>query len=79
VPRAHVVSAFSTAPGEVLLSVYERRRRKTRPSLVYVDVGRLSAARYVEPFSLLLAAIAYEGSHGPKLAYRFEWPSSRKR
>jgi predicted dinucleotide-binding enzyme len=37
-----------------------------------VDVGRLSLARYVEPFSLLAAEIAYEGKGGPQLAYRFE-------
>ena len=36
-----------------------------------VDLGKLSAARYVEPFSLLLAEIAYNGSSGPQLAYRF--------
>ena len=28
--RAHVVSAFSTAPSEVLNSVFEKRRRKVR-------------------------------------------------
>jgi len=94
---AHVVSAFSTAPSEVLFSVFEKRKRKTRPDLVYcgnhkgakktaaklirdvgfnpVDLGELSAARSIEPFSLLLAGIAYEGSRGPQLAYRFEWLS----
>ena len=92
--KAHVVSAFSTAPREVLLSVFEKRNRKTRPDLVFcgnhkgskktaakvirdvgfnpVDLGDLSAARYVEPFSLLLAEIAYNGSAGPELTYRFE-------
>jgi predicted dinucleotide-binding enzyme len=92
--KAHVVSAFSTAPSEVLFSVFEKRRRKTRPDLVFcgdhkgskktaatlirdvgfhpVDLGALSAARYIEPFSLLLAEIAYSGSAGPELAYRFE-------
>jgi predicted dinucleotide-binding enzyme len=91
--KAHVVSAFSTAPSEVLFSVFEKRKRKTRPDLVFcgdhkgakrtaaklirqigfnpVDLGKLSAARYVEPFSLLLAEIAYNGSSGPQLAYRF--------
>lgn len=90
---AHVVSAFSTAPSEVLFSVFEKRKQKTRPDLVFcgdhkgakrtaaklireigfnpVDLGKLSAARYVEPFSLLLAEIAYKGSSGPQLAYRF--------
>jgi len=94
---AHVVSAFSTAPSEVLFPVFEKRKRKTRPDLVYcgnhkgakktaaklirdvgfnpVDLGELSAARSIEPFSLLLAGIAYKGSRGPQLAYRFEWLS----
>jgi predicted dinucleotide-binding enzyme len=92
--KAHVVSAFSTAPSEVLFSVFEKRKRKTRPDLVFcgnhkgakktaaklirdagfhpVDLGDLSAARFIEPFSLLLAEIAYNGSAGPQLAYRFE-------
>ena len=37
-----------------------------------VDIGPLSAARYVEPFSLQVAQLAYNGSVGPELAYRFE-------
>jgi predicted dinucleotide-binding enzyme len=93
-PRAHVVSAFSTAPSEVLFSVFAGRRKKTRPDLVFcgdsnkakktaarlirdigfnpIDVGALSIARYIEPFSLLAAEIAYEGKGGPQLIYRFE-------
>ena len=92
--KAHVVSAFSTAPSEVLFSVFEQRKQKTRPDLVFcgnhkgakkttatlirdvgfnpVDIGDLSAARYIEPFSLLLAEIASSGPAGPQLAYRFE-------
>jgi 8-hydroxy-5-deazaflavin:NADPH oxidoreductase len=92
--NAHIVSAFSTAPNEVLFSVFEQRKRKVRPALVFcgnhkaakksaakvirevgfnpVDVGDLSAARYIEPFSLLLAEIAYSGSAGPQLVYRFD-------
>ena len=94
VPGAHVVSAFSTAPSEVLFPLSRRRRRGKPLDLVYcgdhkgakktaatliravgfnpVDLGGLSAARYVEPFSLLVAEIAYSGSKGPELAYRFE-------
>jgi 8-hydroxy-5-deazaflavin:NADPH oxidoreductase len=101
IPEAHVVCAFSTAPSEVLLSVFERRKRRTLPDLVYcgdnkaakkkaaalirdvgfnpVDVGALSIARYVEPCSLLLAEIAYNGSGGPQLAYRFEHLRKRKK
>jgi 8-hydroxy-5-deazaflavin:NADPH oxidoreductase len=37
-----------------------------------VDMGALSAARYIEPFSLLVAKLAYNGSDGLELAYRFE-------
>ena len=37
-----------------------------------VDLGPLRLARYSEPFSLLIAAIAYSGRKGPELAYRFE-------
>ena len=37
-----------------------------------VDAGPLRIARYSEPFSLLMAQLAYEGTAGPELAYRFE-------
>jgi predicted dinucleotide-binding enzyme len=94
VRRARVVAAFSTVPSEVLFSVFEARRRATRPSMVYcgddqgaketaaalirdagfdpVDAGPLRIARYTEPFSLLVAQLAYEADGGPELAYRFE-------
>jgi len=35
-------------------------------------------ARYIEPFSLLVAQLAYDGSDGPELAYRFERLSKRE-
>lgn len=38
-----------------------------------VDAGPLRIARYTEPFTLLIARLAYEGDEGPELAYRFEW------
>jgi hypothetical protein len=38
-----------------------------------IDAGALRIARYTEPFALLMGQLAYEGSAGPKLAYRFEW------
>ena len=38
-----------------------------------VDAGPLRIARYTEPFTLLIAQLAYEGDEGPELAYRFEW------
>jgi 8-hydroxy-5-deazaflavin:NADPH oxidoreductase len=37
-----------------------------------VDLGPLRMARYVEPFALLVAQIAYEGKGGPAVAYRFD-------
>jgi len=94
-PTARVVSAFGTVPSEVLFDVFAARRKKTRPSLVYLgdearskkvvaalirdvgfdplDAGPLRMARYTEPFTLLVAQLAYEGAKGPELAYRFEW------
>ena len=38
-----------------------------------VDAGPLRIARYTEPFTLLVAQLAYEGNRGPEMAYRFEW------
>jgi len=38
-----------------------------------VDAGPLRIARYTEPFTLLIAQLAYEGDRGPELAYRFQW------
>lgn len=94
VPKAKVVCAFNTVPSEVLLGVYEARRKANRPSLAYcgddapskkiaaglirdvgfdpVDAGPLRIARYTEPFALLMGQLAYEGSNGPEIAYRFE-------
>jgi predicted dinucleotide-binding enzyme len=37
-----------------------------------VDAGPLRIARYLEPFTLLIGQLAYEGDGGPELAYRFE-------
>jgi predicted dinucleotide-binding enzyme len=37
-----------------------------------VDAGPLKVARFSEPFTLLIAKLAYEGDDGPALAYRFE-------
>jgi predicted dinucleotide-binding enzyme len=95
VPKARVVSAFSTVPSEVLFDVYEARRKATKPNVVYcgddasskktaaqlirdvgfdpVDAGPLRIARYLEPFTLLIGRLAYEGDKGPELAYRFQW------
>ena len=35
VPKARVVSAFNTVPSEVLFGVFEARRKRRRPGLVY--------------------------------------------
>lgn len=37
-----------------------------------VDAGPLRMARHIEPFTMLIAQLAYEGRGGPRLAYRFE-------
>ncbi len=44
-----------------------------------VDAGPLRIARYLEPFTLLMAQLAYEGHGGPEVAYRFERFASRRR
>jgi 8-hydroxy-5-deazaflavin:NADPH oxidoreductase len=42
-----------------------------------IDAGPLRIARYIEPFTLLMGQLAYEGESGPALAYRFEWREER--
>ena len=42
-----------------------------------IDAGPLDTARYIEPFTLLVAQLAYEGKSGPQVAYRFERFASR--
>ena len=37
-----------------------------------VDAGPLRIARYLEPFSLAMAQLAYEGDEGPEITYRIE-------
>lgn len=100
IPKAHVISAFNSVPSEVLFSVFERKGREPRPSVVYcgdnakakkvaaqlisdvgfepIDAGPLRIARYTEPFTMLVGQLAYEGSRGPALAYRFEWLEERE-
>jgi 8-hydroxy-5-deazaflavin:NADPH oxidoreductase len=43
-----------------------------------LDVGPLRIGRYAEPFTLLVGQIAYDGEHGPEVAYRFEWFADRR-
>jgi predicted dinucleotide-binding enzyme len=42
-----------------------------------VDAGPLDVARFSEPFTLLIAKLAYEGDNGPALAYRFKYFEER--
>jgi predicted dinucleotide-binding enzyme len=37
-----------------------------------VDAGPLKTARYLEPFALAMAQLAYEGDDGPEVGYRIE-------
>jgi predicted dinucleotide-binding enzyme len=37
-----------------------------------IDAGPLRTARYLEPFTLVIAQLAYEGDGGPEIAYRIE-------
>jgi 8-hydroxy-5-deazaflavin:NADPH oxidoreductase len=37
-----------------------------------VDAGPLRIARYLKPFCLAMAQLAYEGDQGPEIAYRIE-------
>ena len=56
----------------------DSRSKKTVARLIQdagfdpVDAGPLRSARFIEPFTLLVAQLAYEGDTGPELAYRFE-------
>lgn len=44
-----------------------------------IDAGPLRIARYIEPFTMLVGQLAYEGTRGPELAYRFEWRGTSAR
>lgn len=39
---------------------------------VPIDAGPLKSARYTEPLAMIIAHLAYGGSEGPEIAYRFE-------
>jgi predicted dinucleotide-binding enzyme len=55
----------------------DRRAKRVAAQLISdigfdpVDAGPLRIARYAEPFTLLIAQLAYETKAGPELAYRF--------
>jgi 8-hydroxy-5-deazaflavin:NADPH oxidoreductase len=42
-----------------------------------LDAGPLRMARALEPFTLLVAQLAYEDARGPAVAYRFDWFNER--
>jgi predicted dinucleotide-binding enzyme len=56
----------------------DRGAKKTAARLIRdvgfepVDAGLLRIARYVEPFALAMAQLAYGGDEGPEVAYRIE-------
>ena len=66
----------SARPSLVYCSDSKRAKRVARTLIrdtgfEPVDAGPLRIARYTEPFTLLVAQLAYEGKGGPQLAYRF--------
>ena len=83
VPSEVLFSVFEGADGGVRPNlVYcgkDKGAKKVAAQLISdagfepVDAGPLRVARYAEPFALLVAQLAYEGTRGPALAYRFEW------
>lgn len=38
-----------------------------------LDLGDLKMARYTEPFTMVVAELAYSRGKGPRLSYRFAW------
>jgi predicted dinucleotide-binding enzyme len=56
----------------------DRKARKVAVRLIRdagfepVDAGPLRIARYLEPFALAMAQLAYESGKGPEIAYRIE-------
>ena len=42
-----------------------------------IDAGPLRIGRYAEPFTMLIARLAYEIGRGPELSYRFDWHGKR--
>ena len=56
----------------------DRRAKKVTAKLIAdagfdpLDAGPLAVARFLEPFTLLVARLAYEGDGGPEIAYRIE-------
>jgi len=82
VPSEVLFSVFERSASDLRPSlVYcgdDERAKQTAAQLIRdvgfepIDVGPLRIARYIEPFTLLVARIAYEGKGGAAIAYRFE-------
>lgn len=71
VRQAEVVSAFGTVPSEVLFGVFEARRRRDRPSLVYCGDHPRSKALAAE----LIHDVGFEPvDAGPLRVARFAEP-----
>lgn len=43
-----------------------------------LDVGGLEMARFIEPFVMVVAHLAYDGPQGPAVSYRFDWTKERR-
>ena len=63
VPRARIVSAFNTVPSEVLFGIFEAKRKKARPSLVYCGDDRRAKEVAVE----LISDVGFEAIDGGPL------------
>ena len=80
VPGAHVVSAFSAVPSEVLSRVFDERGKRSSPDLVYCvdDEGAKKTAAHLirdagfNPVDLRSLSMSRYVEEGPALAYRFE-------
>jgi hypothetical protein len=71
VPKAHVVAAFQTIPSEVLFGVFEAKRKKDRPSLVYCGDHEQSKSVAAE----LIRDVGFDGVDcGPLRIARYTEP-----
>lgn len=66
-PKPSLVYCGDDAPSKALVAKLIRDI-----GFAPVDAGPLRIARFIEPFSLLVAQLAYEGDAGPELAYRVQ-------
>jgi predicted dinucleotide-binding enzyme len=84
-PRAHVVSAFSTAPSEVLFPVFSGRRRANRPDMVYCGdnaSAKRKAARLIRDAGstrLILASSKPLGTWSPSCCLLRDSPTTAGR